>query len=55
MAKTKVFVSYDYDHDVQLKEGLIEQSTRPDSPFSINDKSLKQATPEWQQVAAGGN
>ena len=51
MAKTKVFVSYDYDHDVQLKEGLIEQSTRPDSPFSINDKSLKQATPEWQQVA----
>ena len=34
MAKTKVFISYDYDQ-----------------PFSINDMSLKQATPEWQQKA----
>lgn len=51
MAKTKVFISYDYDHDAQLKDTLIWQSKQQDSPFSINDISLQQATPEWQQKA----
>ena len=51
MAKTKVFVSFDYDHDVTLKDTLIGQSKLPDSPFSINDVSLKETTPEWQQKA----
>ena len=51
MARTKVFVSYDYDHDAQLKDTLIGQSRLADSPFSINDASLLQATPEWQQKA----
>lgn len=51
MAKTKVFVSFDYDHDAALKDTLIGQSKLPDSPFSINDVSLKEAIPEWQQKA----
>ena len=51
MPKTKVFVSFDYDHDAQLKTTLIGQSRMADSPFSINDVSLQQATPEWQQKA----
>ena len=51
MAKTKVFVRFDYDHDAELKDTLIGQSKQPDSPFSINDMSLQQATPEWQQKA----
>ena len=51
MAKTKVFVSFDYDNDVALKETLIGQSKMADSPFSINDVSLKEITPEWQQKA----
>ena len=51
MAKTKVFISFDYDNDAQLKETLVGQSRLPDSPFSINDMSLKQAAPEWQQKA----
>ncbi len=51
MAKTKVFVSYDYNHDAALKDTFIGQSKLPDSPFSINDMSLKQAMPEWQQRA----
>ena len=51
MPKTKVFVSYDYDHDAQLKDTLIGQSSLADSPFSINDVSLRQATPQWQQKA----
>ena len=51
VAKTKVFVSFDYDNDVALKETLIGQSKMADSPFSINDVSLKEKTPEWQQKA----
>ena len=51
MAKTKVFVSFDYEHDAALKETLIGQSNLPDSPFSINDVSIKEKTPEWQQKA----
>ena len=51
MAKTKVFVSFDFEHDATLKETLVGQSKLPDSPFSINDMSLKEKTPEWQQKA----
>ena len=51
MAKIKVFVSYDFDHDAALKDTLIGQSKLPDSPFSINDMSLKQIELEWQQKA----
>ena len=53
MAKTKVFVSYDYDNDAQLKDTLIGQSKLQESPFSINDVSLKETTPDWQQKARG--
>jgi hypothetical protein len=51
MAKTKVFVSYDYEHDLDMKNNLITESKRPDSPFSINDLSLNEKVPDWQQKA----
>lgn len=51
MAKTKVFISYDYQHDQDMKNNLIKESRRPDSPFSINDVSLNEIIPEWQQKA----
>lgn len=44
--KKKVFVSYDYEHDHGLKSSLIGQSRLPDSPFSINDFSLRENLPE---------
>lgn len=49
MAKTRVFISFDYDNDLQLKEGLVGQAKLPDSPFDIADHSLKEAAPqaEW--------
>lgn len=37
MAKTKVFISFDYDHDETLKEFLVGQSKLPDSPFELAD------------------
>lgn len=51
MAKTKVFTSYDYEHDLDMKNNLITESNRPDSPFSINDLSLNEKAPNWQQKA----
>lgn len=51
MAKTKVFVSFDAPRDIGLKETLIGQSRLPDSPFSISDVSLPEATDDWQQKA----
>ncbi len=42
MAKTKVFMSFDYDHDELLKTFLIGQSKNEDSPFSLADWSIKE-------------
>jgi len=49
MSKTKVFVSYDYEHDLDMKNNLITESNRPDSPFSINDLSLNEKVPGLKQ------
>jgi len=51
MAKTKVFLSYDYEHDLDMKTNLIAQSKQQDSPFSINDLSLNEKVSDWQQKA----
>lgn len=49
MAKTKVFVSFDFDNDKALKEFIIGQAKNPDSPFEVADHSLKEAQleKEW--------
>ncbi|WP_287963441.1 TIR domain-containing protein [Alcanivorax sp.] len=53
MSKTRVFVSFDYDHDSSLKEFLVGQSRHPDSPFEIADHSIKQAitSGDWKANA----
>jgi hypothetical protein len=50
MGKTRVFVSFDFDHDRVLKEFIIGQAKLPDSPFEVSDHSLKEAVPEkdWE-------
>ncbi|MGM1065204.1 TIR domain-containing protein [Saccharothrix sp. Mg75] len=50
MAK-RVFISFDYDHDVVLKEFLVGQAKLPDSPFTIADWSIKVASPGWKAEA----
>ncbi|MNU29708.1 hypothetical protein D3C71_181850 [compost metagenome] len=42
MAKTKVFISFDYDHDDALKMLLVGQSKNADSPFELADWSIKE-------------
>lgn len=51
MAKTKVFVSFDYETDHSLKENLIAQAKRQDSPFSVTDVSLQERKPEQEWVS----
>ncbi|HWO31738.1 MAG TPA: hypothetical protein VNO32_23330 [Candidatus Acidoferrum sp.] len=52
MARTKVFVSFDYDHDETLKEFLVGQSKLKDSPFDLADWSIKEPqTGDWKEKA----
>lgn len=43
MSKTKVFISFDYDHDETLKIFLVGQAKNPDSPFELADWSIREA------------
>lgn len=52
MAKKKVFISFDYDHDETLKTFLVGQAKLPDSPFELADWSIKEAIDEnWKKHA----
>ena len=52
MVKTRVFVSFDYDHDEALKEFLVGQSKLKDSPFDLSDWSIKEPlTGNWKEKA----
>ena len=53
MAKTRVFISFDFDNDLELKNGLVGQSHLEDSPFSIANWSMNEPAPEanWEQEA----
>ncbi|WGL26773.1 hypothetical protein OWC53_15530 [Pectobacterium brasiliense] len=42
MAKVRVFISFDYDHDAILKTFLVGQSKLEDSPFELIDWSIKE-------------
>ena len=53
MPKKRVFISFDYDNDLNLKNLLVGQAQLSDSPFEISDWSLKEAAPEkdWEEKA----
>ena len=49
MAKTRLFISFDYDNDLSLKTLLVGQSKHEDSPFEIADFSVKDHLPgDWK-------
>ena len=52
---TRVFVSFDYDHDKDLHGNLVAQARQPDSPFTITDQSLPSAIHDgnWKREARG--
>lgn len=53
MAKSRVFISFDYDHDAVLKEFLVGQAKNDDSPFELADWSIKEHIQgDWEKKAA---
>lgn len=49
MARKRSFISFDYDHDSDLKNLLVGQAKNPDSPFEITDMSIKEAiAKDWK-------
>ena len=51
MALVPVFISFDYDHDLDCKNLLVGQAKNPDTPFEIADHSVKVASPGWKDDA----
>lgn len=53
ISKRRVFVSFDFDHDLALRNLIVGQARLPDSPFQVVDHSLKEAAPEayWELKA----
>ena len=53
MAKKRVFFSFDFDEDKNLKHHMVGQMKLADSPFEAADWSMKEAAPQrnWEQEA----
>ena len=51
ISKVPVFISYDFDHDATLKEFLVGQAKHDDSPFFIEDWSIKDPSRDWKDRA----
>jgi hypothetical protein len=50
--KKRAFISFDYDHDSDLKTMLVGQSKHPDTPFDITDMSIKEPlSGNWREKA----
>ena len=50
--KKRAFISFDYDHDHDIKECLVGQAKNSDSPFEITDMSIKEPISfNWKENA----
>ena len=50
MTTKSAFISFDYDHDNDLRSNLVAQAGRSDSPFVIADWSVKEPIDEaWKR------
>ena len=50
MAKQRVFISFDYDHDLDIKTMLAGQAKNTDSPFDFTDASVRDhLTGDWKE------
>jgi len=49
MAKKRTFISFDFDHDEDLRNLLAGQAKNPDTPFDLVDRSVKEPmTGDWK-------
>ena len=51
--KQRLFISFDFDNDKMLRGFIVGQAKNPDSPFEIEDWSMKGAGPQknWEVEA----
>jgi len=50
MPKKRTFISFDFDHDEDLRNLLVGQSQHPDTPFEMTDASVREAmTGNWKE------
>ncbi len=50
MAAKRVFISFDFDHDENLRNLLVGQAKNPDTPFGIQNWSVKEPmTGDWKE------
>lgn len=50
MATKSAFISFDFDHDEELRGNLVAQAKNPESPFSITDWSVQEPiTENWRK------
>ena len=50
MATKRAFISFDFDHDEELRDTLVGQAENPDSPFTIVDASVHEPfTSAWRR------
>lgn len=50
MPVKRAFISFDFDHDEDLRNLLAGQAKHPDTPFEIKDRSLKEPlTGDWKE------
>jgi len=49
MAAKRAFISFDFDHDEDLRNLLAGQAKHPDTPFNLQDWSVKEPmTGDWK-------
>lgn len=54
MNKKRAFISFDFDHDDDIRILLAGQAKHPDTPFDFADRSLKEAlTGDWKAKIKG--
>lgn len=54
MVKKRVFTSFDFDHDEDLRNLLVGQAKNPDTPFELSDYSVKEPmTGIWKEKVRG--
>ena len=51
MSHVRVFVSFDVDHDNDLKTHLVEQASTAGSLFSVADWSIREVAGDWRDKA----
>lgn len=50
MARARLFISFDYDNDEDLRNLLAGQAKHPDTPFDISDRSIKEPlSGDWKE------